>query len=305
MSLFTSAKDKSRIGVDFQSAGVAVAMVSASSTAAGQLLKADFLPAIGQLDQIDALKSWVVKEHLQKHPCICLISAQDCDIFQVEKPQVDAAEMAQALIWRIKDLINYDVSAAVVENYPMPKSNKNNTEQVSVVAANESVIGAYVEGIKTSNLKLLAIDIHDLVVQYLSCIRSSEDRSIAVLSFDESSGKLMVYNSGDLHVSRGFKIGLDQLKRVDSEDQSTFDSLLLEVQRSMDYFESYYGLGAVTQLMIFPQSPVTEKMGLYLQNLTNFDIDFISIYSEDAQTGNTTLPEYCFHAYCAALRGAM
>jgi MSHA biogenesis protein MshI len=305
VSLFSSAKDKSQIGVDFQPAGVAVAMVSVAGKSASPLLKADFFPAIGQQDQIDALKCWVVEEGLQKYPCICLISDQDCDIFQVEKPQVDEVEMAQALTWRIKDLISYDVSAAVVENYPMPKSNKNNTEQVSVVAANESVIGAYVEGIKMSNLKLVAIDIHDLVVQNLSCIRSSEDRSIAVLSFDESSGKLMVYNSGDLHVSRGFKIGLDQLKRSDSEDQSTFDSLLLEVQRSMDYFESYYGLGAVTQLMIFPQSTVTEKMALYLQNLTNFDIDFISINSEDAEAGNTTLPEYCFHAYCAALRGAV
>ena len=78
--------------------------------------------------------------------------------------------------------------------------------------------------------------------------------------------------------------------------------MLLEVQRSMDYYESYYGLGSVTDLRIFPQIDATEKLAMYLQNLTSFDIDFV-LFGGD--TGGSSLDSHCFHAYCAALRGVV
>lgn len=289
-----------QIGIDFLPAGVAVAQVQLGKKLPGRILASDFLPAVGQQAQALALQKWVHDNELQKCACICLMAVHDCKIYQIEKPPVEDTELVSALTWKIKDLIGYDVGSAVVDFYPMPVSNKNNTQQVSVVAAEESTVTSYVECIKSTGLKLTAIDVHSLACANLKEVQQSTVKTLAILSLTESGGFLSIFYDTDLYVSRDFKIGTSQLAQATSEDQSIYDALLLEIQRSMDYFESYYGLGSVSNLLIFPQVPATEKMALYLQNLSNFDIDFVG--SSDAE-GSAKLESHCFHAYGAALRG--
>jgi MSHA biogenesis protein MshI len=217
---------------------------------------------------------------LQKTPCVCLLASEDCDVYQVEKPEVEDSEMIQAVSWKIKDLINYDVGNAVIDSYPMPESSKNKQQQVGVVAAREAVIRNYVDSIQS--------------------VQQSGEHSLALLTLTRDNGLLSVYHDTDLYVSREFMIGIDQLGLATGEDESVFDALLLELQRSLDYFESYYGMGSVTNLRIFPQIKATEKAAMYLQNLSNFDIEFISFADDE---DSSALDPNCFHAYCAALRG--
>jgi len=300
VGLFKTAKKDSQVGVDFLPDGIAVAQVQAGSKSPGRILRSEFVPADGQDAQLEALQLWVQKNGLQKTPCVCLVAPDDCDVYQIERPEVEETEMIQALTWKIKDLINYDVGHAVIDSYPMPVSNKNKQQQVGVVAAREAVIRNYVDSIKSSAMELTALDIHELVRANLQIVQRSREHSLALLSLTSGSGLLSIYHDTDLYVSREFKIGIDQLEQVTADDESVFDSLLLELQRSLDYFESFYGLGSVTNLRIFPQLKVTEKMAMYLQNLTNFDIEFVAFAGDDAGPG---LDQHCFHAYCAALRG--
>lgn len=302
-SLFSSAKHNKQIGLDFQSDGVAVVQVHSGKKSTGSVLRSEFLASVGQQAQVQALQKWVSGNHLQKSPCVCLPGKDDYDVYQIDKPEVEESELRQALSWRVKDLINYDVASAVIDSYPMPASSKNNTQQLSVVTAHESVVGSYVDSVRSAGLELTAIDIHDLVSNYLDCVRQGANQTQAVLSLADSDGSLSIFHDTDLYVSRSFKIGLNQLKLVNEEDQSIYDSLLLEIQRSMDYFESFYGLGSVSSLLIHPRLQPTEKMAMYLQNFTNFDIDFISLGEAGASDESPALEPHCFHAYCAALRG--
>lgn len=169
-----------------------------------------------------------------------------------------------------------------------------------MVAAREAVVRKYIDSIKTSALTLTALDIHELVRVNLPAVQNSSEHSLAALTLSRTSGLLSVYHDTDLYISREFMIGIDQLGLATSEDESVFDALLLELQRSLDYFESFYGMGSVTNLRIFPQLKASEKMAMYLQNLSNFDIEFIGFAGDDDLPG---LEPQCFHAYCAALRG--
>ncbi len=300
MGLFSTTAKDTQVGVDFLAGGVAIAQVETGRQYPGRILRSEFVEAEGQEAQIGALRDWVRGNGLQKAPCVCLVAHEDCDVFQIEKPEVEVAEMLQALTWKIKDLINYDVANAVVDCYPKPESSKNKQQQVGVVAAREAVVRSYIDSIKASELQLKALDIHELARSNLELVRDSAGASLALLTLSANGGLLSIYHDTDLYVSREFKLGLDQLALVTSEDESAFDALLLELQRSMDYFESFFGLGAVTRLRIFPQLRITEKMAMYLQNLSNFDIDFVTFSGEEDEPG---LEQHCFHAYCAAMRG--
>jgi MSHA biogenesis protein MshI len=300
LGLFSTAKKESQIGIDFLPDGVAVAQVQTGRNNPGSIIRSEFVNAAGQEAQVEALTEWVRRNGLHKTSCVCLVAGDDCDVYQVERPEVDDSEMIPAVTWKIKDLINYDVTHAVVDSYPMPVSSKNKQQQVRVVAAREAVVSSYVDSINTTALVLDALDVHELVPSNLQAVQQSSEKSMALLTLNSGNGLLSVYHDTDLYVSRDFMIGIDQLETASSEDESVFDALLLELQRSMDYFESFYDIGAVTDLRIFPQLKITEKMAMYLQNLTNFDIDFIAFAGDDNSAG---LDRQCFHAYCAALRG--
>jgi len=300
VGLFSTAKKESQIGVDFLPDGIAVAQVQTGKNNAGGIIRSEFVSAAGQQAQVEALTEWVGRNSLHKTPCVCLVAGDDCDVYQVDRPTVEDTEMIPAVTWKIKDLVNYDVTHAVVDSYPMPVSNKNSQQQVRVVAARETVISSYVDSIKSTALVLDALDVHELVPSNLHAVQQSAEKSLALLTLNSGNGLLSVYHDTDLYVSRDFMIGIDQLETASAEDESVFDALLLELQRSLDYFESYYDIGSVTDLRIFPQLKITEKMAMYLQNLTNFDIDFIAFAGDDNSPG---LDAQCFHAYCAALRG--
>ena len=110
MGLFSTAKKESQIGVDFLADGVAVAQVQTGNNNPGDIIRSAYVSAAGQEAQVEALKEWVRSNHLQKIPCVCLVAGDDCDVYQIERPEVDDAEMNPAVTWKIKDLINYDVT---------------------------------------------------------------------------------------------------------------------------------------------------------------------------------------------------
>ena len=314
MGLFSTAKKEVQIGVDFLPDGVAVAQVQTGKKNPGAIICSEFVAASGTPAQVQVLKQWVHDNNLQKAPCVCLLADDDCDIYQVERPEVDDSEMIQAVSWKIKDLINYDVTNAVVDSYPMPVSSNNKPQQVGVVAARENVISNYVESIRATSLELDALDVHELARSNLQVVQDSAGESLMLLTLTSDKGLLSVYHDTDLCVSREFMIGIDKLELASSDDESIFDALLLEIQRSLDYFESFYGMGTVTRLRVFPQLEATEKMAMYLQNFSNLDIDFLGfkttrgdpnpeLQTPDKADEGSLLEPHCFHAYCAALRG--
>jgi MSHA biogenesis protein MshI len=150
---------------------------------------------------------------------------------------------------------------------------------------------------------LVAIDVPRLVGGNLKNVQQSSGQTLAVLSLTELSGSLNIYHDTDLYVSRDFKIGTSHLAQVTEEDEWMYDSLLLEMQRSMDYFESYYGLGSASKLLIFPQISATEKLATFLKKPTNFDISFIAVNDLGIADSGDALESHCFQAYGAALRG--
>jgi len=299
----SSRKKLNQIGIDFLSTGVAVVHVSATNKQAGQILLNDFLPADGWEEQAQVLKQWVHHHNLQKTACVGLLSNEDCQVFQIEKPKVPEAELISAVSWKIKDLIGYNINQAVIDIYPMPDSTKNNTHHVNVVSANQSIVEQYVDTIKKSGLSLVALDINELVIKNLLTVLKLEQQSIALLSLRQHAGLINVYYESELYVSRDFKTGLDQIKTQENQQLDIDDSMLIEIQRSFDYFESYFGLGAVRKLMIYPAIEATEKMATSWQRFTSFELDFIDVNQLLAESSNGSFDVSCFSAYCAGLRG--
>jgi len=299
---FTSKNKRSQVGVDFMPTGVAVVEVMIARKDQGQVKRSDFLPAVGSAEQVKVLRDWVGKNQLQNTNCSCLIANHDVQSFQLEKPAVEDDELLQAVNWKIKDLINYDVEAAVVDVFQLPPSPKSPVSYINAVVANEAVVSGYVESIKQTGLILQVIDVHDLVTKNYCRAYDVLDSTIAVLQFTDNDGLVTIYHKQNLYVARDFKIGLLDIEAALNEGEATYDSLLLELQRSMDYFESTYGLGMLQKMIVFPESPGTVRMANYIQNYVTYELEFADV-NVGVNGQQQPLDTHCFPAYCAALRG--
>lgn len=300
---FLSPKVKtSQVGVDFLPTGVAVVEIAGGRKNTGQVRRSDFLPSVGVSEQARALKQWVHHHGLKKARCVSLIAKHDVQLFQLEKPSVPDEELLQAITWKIKDLVNFDVETAVVDVFQLPPSPKSPVTNINAVVANESVVGGYVERILDAGLALEVIDVHDLVTKNFARQQDYDGQTIALLHFQDNEGSLTIYHDHDLYVTRDFRIGILDIENTSADDESVYDSLLLEIQRSMDYFESTYGLGMVQKMLVYPHTPGSERMLKYLQNYVGYDVDFAKI-DISTSAGAAQIDRHCFPAYCAALRG--
>jgi MSHA biogenesis protein MshI len=289
-----------QIGVDFMPTGVAVVDVEAKGKNRGLVNISDFLPAVGVEEQTRVLQQWVEQQNLKHADCVSLIAKHDVQVFQLEKPVVEEQELLQAVSWKIRDLISYDVDRAVVDIFQMPSSPKNPASYINAVVANDAVVSTYVDRICESGLALQAIDVHDLVGNNFHPVTEFSEQTIALLQFSDHDGLMTIYHDRDLYVSRDLKIGLVDIEvAIDEEDEAFYENMLLELQRSMDYFESTYAMGSVVKMLLFPMTSGTQRMASYLQNYLAYDLDFAEVPVKDGRELN----RYCFAAYCAALRG--
>ncbi|MCK5662606.1 MAG: hypothetical protein KAI17_03920 [Thiotrichaceae bacterium] len=299
---FTSKNKRSQLGIDFMPTGVAVVEVMTARKNRGRVKRCDFLPAVGSVEQVRVLQGWVGKNRLQNTNCSCLIAKHDVQSFQLEKPVVEDDELLQAVNWKINDLISYDAEKAVVDVFQLPPSPKSPVSYINAVVANEDIVSGYVENIKQTGLTLQVIDVHDLVTKNYCKSSDILDSTVAVLQFTDNDGLVTIYHKQNLYVARDFKIGLLDIEAALNEDEATYDSLLLELQRSMDYFESTYGLGMVQKLIVFPESPGTVRMAKYVQNYVSYELEFVDV-NVGINGQQQPLDRHCFPAYCAALRG--
>ena len=295
---FFSRQKAVQVGVDF----MPVVEVSSRKKDPGTILRSDFLPAAGMQQQASVLQDWVKQHGLKKAPCFSLIAKHDVQVLQMERPEVADEELLQAVSWKVKDLISYEVESAVVDTFQLPPSPKSSVNTINAVVANEKTIAGYVESITQSGLDLQVIDIHMLVAKNLLNAYQPSEQTLALLQIMDHESLVSIYHEQDLYVSRDFKIGLLDIENKDPEDEALYDSILLELQRSMDYFEGTYGLGNVQKLLLFPQLPSTDRMLKYLQNYVAYDIDFIDS-GLFRQKSTEAMNSHCFAAYCAALRG--
>ena len=131
---------------------------------------------------------------------------------------------------------------------------------VYAVAAARSAVEQLIEMVDRAGLSLATIDIPELVMRNISSQFVDDRNGLAFISLKESGSTMNISRGGQLYLTRRIntKVGPDALLEDDWE--MIRDRLVLEIQRSLDYFESQMGQNPVNQVMIAPRKKDTESM---------------------------------------------
>lgn len=262
--LSRSARARGVVGLTLHPTHIALAHVASAPDRPARLLACQSQDIGSAARQAEALKSLVRSARLAGMPCVLTLEQGAYSLLQIERPPVEAEELRQAARWRIKDLIDFPVDEAVVDVFEVPGlDSRGRAPSLYVAAARRAELARRVALIKAAGLKLEKINISELALRNLAALLAEGEESLALLHLAEHRGMIAVVRAGALYVARALDYGLAHLQalaaaagaeEIDAAAarQEAYDRIALEVQRTLDYYDSYFGQPPARRLYVLP-----------------------------------------------------
>ena len=193
-----------------------------------------------------------------------LLSASEYLLLMVEAPNVPVNELKTAIRWKIKDLLNYHVDDATIDVLKIP-ANKYGAERPAslyAIAASNETVRSRIALFEKAKLDLKVIDIPEMAQRNIAAVFEMEGRGLALLSFSDEGGLLTITCDRELFLARRIDITLGQLQDANENlRQQYVDRVVLEVQRSLDYFDRQFHHIPVNRVLVCaPESLGLERI---------------------------------------------
>ncbi|MFO7530437.1 MAG: biogenesis protein MshI [Marinobacter sp.] len=224
------------VSMEVRPDGIAWAVAPASP--APQVGFAECLPA----RRAEVLGSLVSEQGWAGALTDLVLPMEQYQVFQMERPDgVDDAELADALKWKLRDLLEFSPSDAISDVFPFPHDAARGRGQlVNVVAARKSLLKELVALAQQSGLKPGRIVIAELALRNLVARLDPKNKGAALVHLRGNYGQMIICRGETLYLSRRLDVSASGLRDA-ARQESVVQALALEMQRSLDYYESQMG----------------------------------------------------------------
>jgi MSHA biogenesis protein MshI len=191
--------------------------------------------------------------------------------------------MASAVRWKIKDLLDIPLAEAAVDYFLLPPDAYRGRQSMLYAAAiRQTVLQSLVEPVIAAGLAVDTVEVAELALHNLVARLPLDRGATAVLQLYDTEGFVNLVEGGEIYLCRRIDLGLSRF-REGADNSAFFEALLLEIQRSMDFYESQLGKGIVSTLYLSPQSAVTSQIGGYLSTQLGLNIAPLDLADLDWQ----------------------
>lgn len=225
----------------------------------------------------------------QKYPVAAVLDYQDYQLLLVEAPDVEPAELRAAIRWRIKDLIHFHIDDAIIDVFEIPdQRHQNRNRMMYAVAAKASRIQQRAELIEEAGFQLAVVDIPEMALRNLAMLSDLEVNGVALLHIEQNMGVITVSRQGTLYLTRRWDI--TSRGGAGENAEWMFDQAMLEVQRSLDYYDSHFPLGPVSGIVLTPSA--AQVVGLQEHLASNFPqpVSVLDLAGNLEGASNITVP---------------
>lgn len=226
-----------------------------------------------------AVKDFIAQHNLHKHPCVSVLSESAYQMLLIDPPDVPESEQVDAIRWKIRDLIQEDIEQSIISAFPQV-----NGKKLYAVVTEKARLQEIVDFVGALGLSLKAIDIEELAYRNYFDKHPMMDRGIAVITVIDNEGKLFIFKQGNLYFTRKFTIN-NQAKTFALIE----DDFILEVQRSLDYYERQMGQSSPAEILLCGQI-VANDISAAMKNSFQQQISCIDIYA--ANDAEINLPNH-------------
>lgn len=272
-----STNTNARAGIVLADGAFALALVSRA---------ADSKPSIDHCavhaggDVAPALKAALDRLGASRARACAVVDGDDYQVVQVEAPDVLPSEMRAAIRWRLRDAVNFNVDEAAVDVFEIPDPVRRTTaKMLFAVAARDSAIQRLAGTLKPVAKGFHAIDIPELCLRNLSALLPQDSKGVAMLALNERFAQLVITRQGVMYLTR--RIDTARAFNPHDRDRKAEDidagALALELQRSLDYYESHYDQMPIGDLVIAPADERARRLAGDLKNETSLRISVLDV----------------------------
>ena len=251
-------------------------------------------------EQIDAQARWV--KSLVAGRLNILLADGLYQILLSDVPDVPEAEMAAAIELKAGDLLSYDLDDATLDTIHLPKeAYRGRMRMALIIAARKNPLRLWLMGLIRLGIRVDIIDIETTQLRNLALVKQNFNES-GVFHLKTHNSRLVLNYHQEMVLTRTFDIGLSsllsestvlegELEVTVAEDTQAiiqFEALVLEIRRSLDYYESQLGLGAIAEIQFLcdPQHHIladrlADKLGVRFERLDPNDLMDIRMAQSD------------------------
>ena len=302
--------------------GIAQASVTQTPGQPATLVSFNYAEIENKAETASALKHFINENHLQDVPVVTTLLTNESSLVMLDKPAVADDELRQAVRWRVKDNLPFDINSAIIDVFEIPgQKERGRIPLVYVTAADKNFIKQRIQLFEEQGLELESIDIAELVMRNIASLLAEDQNGVALLKLDASQGLITLIQDSALYLARSLDVGYASLATTTSaleggleegmslegmspDQQRALDAIVLEVQRSLDYYESHFAKPAITSLVIAPLPYEVPGMIQYLAGALGLQVRMLDLNAvlDSAKPISEEMQAKCFFAIGAALR---
>jgi MSHA biogenesis protein MshI len=227
-----------------------------------------------------SLTKWVKQHRAGNTPCHVVFSTNRYQLMQVERPAVEEQELVQALRWSAKELLSSNEEMAV-DYFDLP-AQPTGSNKLNLVAVPMTLVNEVSEGIIHAGLALQSMGIEEL--SQCDLLEPTDKAQITLLQEPGEEICLSIIRQQKLYFTRRLK-GYEQLSTYGLEQiqQGIAETLSLEIQRSMDYFESQLRQAPAKQLLICIDTPFVDELSQTLGQMLMLETSLLETDIDKAE----------------------
>ncbi|BCR06409.1 hypothetical protein DESUT3_34780 [Desulfuromonas versatilis] len=275
-----------------------------------------FIEARREQDRTALLQEAIRLHGLGRSRCVGVMGVGNYSLLQVDPPEVPEEEISSAVCWHIRDLIDYPVEEAIIDYFLVPNpAQPGRAKMAYVVAAPRVQVRNRAALLRAARLKVSAMDIPELVLRNLATLLPEEERGLALLQLGRHRGQITISRGGVLYLARSISVGAADLAEIAAEGdgqsaeeagyrlQGMLDSIVLEIQRSLDFYGSSFSLPAIQSLVVAPLEQEVPRLTEYLADYLGISVRRLDLAALFEGAALSPLDQArCLPAFGAALR---
>jgi MSHA biogenesis protein MshI len=244
---------------------------------------------------------------MMRVPVSGVVLSEEYQLVQVEAPEVLPSEMRAAVRWQLRDAIDFNIDDAVFDVFEMPDPPRRTHSRMMFAVAARSQAVQRVSGLIAPYARGFdVIDIPELCQRNLASLLPHDAKGVAMLTLADKFAQLVLTREGVLYLTRRieFTRSYDMPRVRDAPADADVSALALEVQRSLDYYESHYDQTPITHLVIAPGDERADALATALRKEMSLKIELFNVadlFEIDAGLSIDT-DWQCLMALGAALR---
>ncbi len=287
------------------------------ATAVAHVVPGDPRPSLVRCELLGetpgALRTWVDEQQLAGTACVLVPPPDSCVLRVIDAPDVPREELAASARWLVQDLVDFDVDDAWVDVLEIPvAAGWTRARKLYVAVGRADRLTACVRMAREAGLRPSGFEITERALLRLAAPESS-GRGVAVLELSPKGGLLAIGEGAELHVTRA--LHFDPTPGPEEEDPQAIDldgedleppppgfgALLLDLQRSLDYFESEFGRSPAARIAIAPSEEDHGELAVFLSENLRLPTEVMDL--RETMPGPAQ-PELAMQARCLEAIGA-